>query len=45
MRVPIKQKDSSKKKCKKTSFGYQRKFVANLHFEKQIKQKEGEGKV
>jgi hypothetical protein len=33
------------KKCKKASFGHQRKFVANLHFEKQIKQKKGEGKV
>jgi hypothetical protein len=44
MRVPIKQKDS-RKKCEKTSFGHQGKFVANLHFEKQIKQKKGEGKV
>jgi len=44
MRVPIKQKDSSKK-MQKNLFGHQRKFVANLHFEKQIKQKKGEGKV
>jgi hypothetical protein len=44
MKVPIKQKDSSKK-MQKISYGHQRKFVANIHFEKQIKQKKGEGKV